>query len=107
VEIEMGSFEVQGIVSAAAGEPLVQMRQLNDNGEVESSFSMPPMEAREVAQNIVEAAANAVCEAAIIAWAKEEDNENMGIMSIDVIRRYRSDKWGLPGNPEDWRPNAE
>lgn len=103
----MGVFEVQGIVSAVTGEPMVQMRQLNDKGEIQFSFSMPPMEARETAQNIVEAAANAVCEAAIIAWAKENDNENMGIMLIDVIRRYRSDKWGLPGNPEDWRPNPE
>lgn len=103
----MGSFEVQGIVSAQTGEPLVQMRQLNDKDEVEFGFSVPPIEAREIAHNILEATANAVYEAALIAWAKDEDREEMGIMMVDTIRKYRADRWGLPDSPEDWRNAKE
>jgi hypothetical protein len=28
----------------------------------------------------------------------------MGVMLVDNVRRYRSDAWGLPDQPEDWRP---
>jgi hypothetical protein len=105
----MNAFEVQGIVSAVNGAPMVQFfLQLEDG--VEARFQAPPLEAREIAQSIHEAASNAVCEAAIVAWAKERDSENgeaMGAHLIDAIRRFRSDHWGLPGRPEDWRPEGE
>lgn len=101
----MGRFEVQGIVSAKTGEPLVQLRQLDDNDVLEAGSQVTPMEAREIAQNIVEAAANAVYEAALLMWAKEKDSENgenIGFILIDGIRKFRADKWGLPDRPEDW-----
>lgn len=103
----MGRFEVQGIVSAETGMPLVQLRQLDDNDVEEMKFQVDPADAREIAQNILEAATNAIIEAAIISWTKEKDPKNgeiMGIMIIDAIRTHRSDRWGLPDRPEDWRP---
>jgi hypothetical protein len=100
----VGRFEVQGIVSINTGEPLVQLRQLDENDVEESGFQVSPAEAREIAQNIQEAATNAVYDAALIAWAKESDNEEMGVRLVDLIRRFRADKWGLPDRPEDWRP---
>jgi hypothetical protein len=105
----MGAFEVQGIVSAASGEPIVQFF-LELEGEQQARFQVSPMEARDLAQTINEAATNAIYEAALLAWAKERDPENgelMAIHLIDSVRRFRSDKWGLPGRPEDWRPTEE
>lgn len=103
----MSRFEVQGVVSAETGMPLVQLRQLDDNDEEVIGFQVEPADAREIAQNIQEAATNAIYEAAILSWAKERDPENgevMGVMIIDAVRRHRADKWGLPDRPEDWRP---
>lgn len=101
----MGIFEVQGIVSTETGLPLVQLRQLNEDGSVEAGFQVAPDEAREIAQNILEAAANAVYDAAIIAWANESfpDKEDAGPYMVSMIRKYRADRWGLPDQPEDWR----
>lgn len=102
----MSRFEVQGVVSAETGMPLVQLRQLDDNDEEVIGFQVEPADAREIAQNIQEAATNAIYEAAILSWAKERDSENgevMGVMIIDAVRRHRADKWGLPDRPEDWR----
>jgi hypothetical protein len=102
----MGRFEVQGVVSAETGLPLVQLRQLDDNDVEVIGFQVEPADAREIAQNIQEAATNAIYEAAILSWAKEQDPENgeiAGIMIIDNIRKHRADKWGLPDRPEDWR----
>jgi hypothetical protein len=99
----MGRFEVQGIVSAQTGEPLIQMRQLDNNDNLEFGFEIPPLEAREMAQMILEASINAVYDAALIAWAKESDNEAMGVMLVNLIRSFRADRWGLPDRPEDWR----
>jgi hypothetical protein len=101
----MASFEVQGIVSVQTGEPLIQLRQVDDEGEEIAGFQVSPMEAREIAQNIQEAAANAVYDAALIAWAKEKgpEGETMGVVLVDQIRKYRADRWGLPDRPEDWR----
>ena len=99
----MGRFEVQGIVSVQTGEPLVQFRQLDDDDNLEFGFQLSPMEARETAQMIQEAAANAVYDAALISWAKERKNEEMGVMLVDIVRRFRADHWGLPDRPEDWR----
>lgn len=104
----MGRFEVQGIVSVKTGEPLVQLRQLDDEDNEQHGFQVSPMEAREIAQNIVEAAANAIYDAALIAWAKEfhPDEPDTGSMLVDLIRRYRADKWGLPDRPSDWTQDA-
>lgn len=100
----MGRFEVQGIVSSKTGEPLVQVRQLNDEGNEEYGFQVSPMEAREIAQNFVEAATNAVYDAALLSWAKEvfPDNEEAGPYMVAMIRDFRADKWGLPDQPKDW-----
>lgn len=101
----MGRLEVQGIVSAKTGEPLVQVRQIDDEGNEEYGFQCAPMEAREMAQNFVEAASNAVYDAALIAWAKEAfpHDEMMGARMVALIRDFRADKWGLPDQPKDWR----
>lgn len=106
----MGRFEVQGIVSAETGLPFVQCRQLDDNDVEEFLVQLEPADARDVAHNILEAAANAIYEAALFSWAKERDPENgetIGIMLVDGIRQHRADKWGLPDRPEDWRPGGE
>lgn len=98
----MGRFEIQGIVSSKTGEPLVQVRQLDDEDNETYGFQVGTIEAREIAQNFLEASFNAIYDAAIIAWAKEINNEEMGIMLVDVIRRFRADHWGLPDRPTDW-----
>lgn len=102
----MARLEVQGIVSMANGLPMIQCRQLDDEGNLESQFQFSPAEAREVAQNIIEASFNAVYDAALIAWAKEASPEQpeMGPQMVALIRQFRADKWGLPDQPEDWRP---
>lgn len=101
----MGRLEVQGIVSAKTGEPLVQVRQIDDESNQEYGFQCTPMEAREMAQNFVEAASNAVYDAAIIGWAKENwpNDEVMAWAMVSAVREFRADKWGLPDKPEDWR----
>ena len=100
----MGRFEVQGIVSTKAGLPFVQLRQLRDDGTTEAGFQVSPAEARDIAQNILEAANNAVYDAALIAWAKEAGlNDNDAGSMVSMIRQFRADKWGLPDRPEDWR----
>lgn len=101
----MGHLEVQGIVSAQTGEPLVQFRQLDDDGELQAGWQAVPVDAREMAQQIVEAAMNAVYDAALWTWAKEiwPDDPEMGWRMLDLIRRYRADIWGLPDQPKDWR----
>jgi hypothetical protein len=106
----MGVFEVQGVVSSETGLPLVQFRQLDEEDKLVMGFQVDPVEARDLAQNIQEAATNAIYEAALLSWAKERDpngGEAMGAMMIDAVRRHRADKWGLPSRPEDWRLGVE
>lgn len=105
----MARLELQGIVAQADGLPYVQCRQLNDEGELESQFQFSPAEAREVAQNMIEASMNAVYDAALISWAKEAapGDPDMGPRMVMLIRQFRSDKWGLPDQPEDWRPQND
>jgi hypothetical protein len=100
----MGRFEVQGIVSAKTNEPLIQFRQIDDEGNEQYGFQITPDEARELAQTIIEASANAVYDAALVAWANDMDPENqeMGFHMVTLIRRYRADRWGLPDQPKDW-----
>jgi hypothetical protein len=101
----MGRLEVQGIVSAKTSEPLVQFRQLDDNGEIEAGWESTIPDAREMAQQILEAAMNAVYDAALMAWAIEmwPDDPNMGAALLSLIRKYRADTYGLPDQPDDWR----
>lgn len=101
----MGRLEVQGIVSVKTGEPLVQFRQLDDDGKLEIGWQNGVADAREMAQQIVEAAMNAVYDAAIVAWANETwpDDETMSARLLTLIREYRADTWGLPDQPDDWR----
>jgi hypothetical protein len=102
--LNMSRFEVQGIISSKTGEPLVQLRQVNDDDIVEAGFQVSPSEAREISQNILEAATNAVYDAALIAWAKETfSDDQAGPFIVDTIRQFRADKWGLPDRPEDWK----
>lgn len=100
----MGQLAVQGIVSIKTGEPLVQIRQLDaDNNEI-YGFQVGPAEAREIAQNIIEAATNAVYDAALIAWSKETfpEHKEFGPRIVSSIRDFRADKWGLSDQPKDW-----
>jgi len=100
-------LEVQGIVSAAANAPLVQVRFTDENGDTVpgANTQMTPDEAREHAQMVVEAAANAVYEAALVTWLLEEMkvDENVVFEALTAMRNWRSDKWGQPTIPEDWR----
>jgi hypothetical protein len=100
-----GRLEVQGIVSVKTGEALVQCRMLDGDGKVEAEWQAGVLEAREMAQQLVEAAMNATYDAAINAWAKETwpDDPAMGAKLLQLIRDYRADAWGLPDLPEDWR----
>jgi len=102
----MGRLDVQGIVSVSDGIPRVQFRQLNSEGEIEAEWQSEVIEAREMAQQILEATMNAVYDAAIIGWASEvwPEDPMMGAQMLTMIRKYRADKWGLPDQPEDWRP---
>jgi hypothetical protein len=102
----MGRLEVQGIVSSKTGEPLVQFRQLDEDGTLIVGWQSGVLEAREMAQQVVEAASNAVYDAALIAWSKEMwpgEWEEMVAKLLPIIRTYRADAWGLPDQPEDWR----
>jgi len=99
------NLEVQGIVSSKTGEPLVQLRQ-NQNGRPPVEFQVSPGDARQIAQQLQEAATNAVYDAAIWLWAKETwpNDPEMGGRMLQLIREHRADAWGLPDTPEDWRP---
>jgi hypothetical protein len=102
----MGRLEVQGIVSAQDGLPRVQFRQLNDENQIEAQWQTQIIEAREMAQQIVEAAMNAVYDAAVVTWAKEVFPDNWQEVSSNILitmRNHRADRWGLPDQPEDWR----
>jgi hypothetical protein len=105
----MGRLEVQGIVAKADNLPYVQFRQLDDDGSFMVGWQSTPAEAREMAQQMIEASMNAVYDAALIAWAKEmwPEDELMGAKLVTLVRDYRADAWGLPDQPEDWRPSEE
>lgn len=102
----MPRLEVQGIVSTQKGLPYVQMRFLDDDGNHIANLQLAPVEAREMAQRIIEASMNAVYDAALVGFAKHEwpNDPDMGPGLLVMIREYRSDIWGLPDQPEDWRP---
>jgi len=100
-----GRLEVQGIVSVKTGEPVVQFRELDAEGKTIAEWQAGVLEAREMAQQVVEAAMNATYDAALNAWAKEQwpDDPQMGARLLMLVRDYRADTWGLPDQPEDWR----
>lgn len=99
----MGRFEVQGIVSTESNMPLVQLRQIDDDGTEIYGFQVSPQDARELAMSILEAGLNATYDASLITWAIERGNLGMGVMLVDTVRKHRADRWGLPDSPEDWR----
>jgi hypothetical protein len=97
---------VQGIVSSSTGLPLVQFRQLRDDGTVDAEWQADVADAREMAQQVVEAAMNATYDAAMVAFAKEawpDDWQQMAGGLLTMVRRFRADTWGLPDQPDDWR----
>lgn len=105
-----GRLEVQGIVSGATGEPLVQFRQLDGDGEYVVGWQATVADAREMAQQVVEAAMNATYDAALVAWAKEtwpDGWQDVVANLLPIIRRYRADTWGLPDQPEEWRARPD
>jgi len=100
-----GRLEVQGIVSVATGLPVVQFREVDAEGNPLAEWQADVVEAREMAQQVVEAAMNATYDAALNAWAKEvwPDDPTMGAKLLQLVRQYRADTWGLPDQPDDWR----
>lgn len=101
-----GRLEVQGIVSHKTGEPLVQFRQVVDD-EVTAEWQAPVADAREMAQQVVEAAMNATYDAALVSFCKEfwpDEPERMAAILLTAVRTHRADTWGLPDKPDDWRP---
>lgn len=81
---------VLGSVSASSGKPFIRI----DVGGYSGQFT--PDQARAHAALVIEAAQNAVTDAALFAWGKEEldfDDHRAAVM-IDALRRYRQDKWG-------------
>ena len=100
-------IEVQGIVAAETGEPLVQFRLGTENGIM--GWQATVADAREHAQQVVEAAMNAVYDASIVEFCKEqwpEQSDSMAAGLLTMIRRHRADAWGLPDQPDDWRPKT-
>lgn len=99
----MDTVEIVGIVSRETGEPYVMFDVLNATGESVTKFKLHPDEARELAQNILEAATNAVYESTIILWSQSVNNENpdIGIHLVSMIREYRQDRWGRSAQVED------
>lgn len=63
-----------------------------------------PAQAREMAQQVQEAATNAVYDAAIALWARETwpNDPMVGANMLRIIREHRADSWGLPDQPDDW-----
>jgi hypothetical protein len=98
-----GVLKVQGIVAARDGSPQVQFMQV-EHGRVVSSWQQTPDEATEHARLVVESAANAVYEAAFIAFLRQEMKlgDREAFEMLRVFRIWRADKWGQPA-PEDWR----
>lgn len=106
----MGKFEVQGIVALKDGLPYVQFFVSGDEEDTKVMFQVSPQDARDMANNIHEAATNAIYEAALLGWAMDKDPENgqaMAVHLISGVRQFRADKWGLPSSPEDWSNRVE
>jgi len=89
---EHGPLSVVGGVSATTGAPYVQMEWGRNRGQVDVDT------ARAHAHAILEACTNAVADAAILQWARDELdlNTERAVVLIDAMRRYRADRWGQP-----------
>ena len=90
-----GALEVVGGVSFQTGKPFVQMNWGEQVGQLDVEA------ARGHAQLIVEAVQNAITDAALYAWALDDDgglalDQQRAAGLIDALRRYRHDKWGQP-----------
>lgn len=87
-----GALFVVGGVSVLTGKPFVQFSWGDNRGQVDADT------ARSHAQKVQEAVANAVADAAILAWAVDElkVEREQAVGMIDAMRRYRSDRWGQP-----------
>jgi hypothetical protein len=107
---DKGFLEVQGVVAARNGEPIVQFIYRDMHGVEIARWQQSPDDARDHAQLVHEAAANAVYEASLISWAVMEggpglDKEQAAVM-LGELRDHRKDKWGVKP-PEDWREKPE
>jgi hypothetical protein len=88
---ESGPLMVVGGVGTG-GKPFVQMEWGRNRGQVDVDT------ARSHAHAVLEACTNAVADAAILQWARDEldlDQER-AIVLIDAMRRYRADRWAQP-----------
>ena len=86
------TLEVQGIVSARDGAPYVHLTWGAEQGQLD------PGQARSHALLVLEAAQNAITDAAIMEWARTDldlDVDRASLM-IDALRTYRADRWGQP-----------
>jgi hypothetical protein len=101
----MKAIEVQGIVSVLTGEPLVQFR-LIESDVCNAQWQATVVDTRELGQKCVEAAMNAVYDAALVSFCREHfpgDDQVIAAL-LTAIRRHRADTYGLPDQPDDWRP---
>jgi hypothetical protein len=87
-----GTLEVLGIVSTTSGLPVVQLNWGENAGQIDVEA------ARAHAMLILEAAQNAVNDAAILDWAKADMGleTEVAVRMIDALRQHRADRWGQP-----------
>lgn len=85
-------LEVSGIVSSTTGRPVVQLSWGAEVGQLEAEA------ARAHAMLILEAAQNAVTDAAIFEWGREvlDLDPEQAAQLIDGLRLHRADRWGQP-----------
>lgn len=87
-----GTLEVVGGVSVLNGRPYVELTWGDNTGQIDVEAC------RSHALLMLEAAQNAIADAALLEWAREElelDLERAATM-IDRLRQYRRDRWGQP-----------
>jgi hypothetical protein len=87
-----GPLMVVGGVSHRTGKPYVQLEWGENRGQVDVDT------ARGFAQNVIEACANGVTEAALLEWARVELDLDLDRSAglINALRQYRHDRWGQP-----------
>jgi len=87
-----GALEIVGGVSGITGKPYVQFSWGENRGQTDVDT------ARDHARLVLESCANAVAEAALLEWARDELDVDVerAVVMIDALRRYRHDRWGQP-----------
>ena len=87
-----GPLMVVGGISHRTGEPFVRIEWGEQRGQSDVDT------ARGFAQNLLEACTNAVADAALLAWGRDELDLDLDKAAhlIDALRRYRADRWGQP-----------